>query len=428
MRSDRLSDLAKTRTRIGLVFVAICCVLVGCSAKEGNDAAPVVTVELAIAKTDTIDRVVTADAIIFPLKEAAIVPKVTAPVKKFYVDRGSRVHAGQLLAELESRDLAGAYDENRGTYEEALANYNTAVQKAKQDITVAKEELDAAQKIYQTRQNLLAQGAVSAKDAEDARISLTQAQGNYDLAQKRYDLQAAQAQLAAAKGKTASAEAQLNYARITSPIDGVVTDRPFYEGETAPAGSAILTVMDLSHIIAKAHIPQDQAVHLKVGDPADIHWAGNERQIKGKTTLVSPALDPNSTTIEVWVEAANPGDSLKPGESVELKIVAETVSHAIVIPAASLLTATDGGISVFVLGSDGRAVRQGVAVGIRNGDQVQITKGLKPGDKVITNGAFELNNEDPDVLAKTTIRAKGQEPAGDEPSSDAKPDSKDSNP
>jgi HlyD family secretion protein len=392
--------------------------LAGCSSKDTGDAAPTVTVQVATAKIASIDRIVTADAIIFPRDQAAIVPKISAPVKAFYVDRGARVHAGQLLAELESQDLAGAYAENQGGYQEAQTNYDTAVQKAQQDLTLAKQQLDAAQKVFDSRQNLLKQGAVSAKDVEDARIALTQAQNQNELAQKQYDLKRAQAQLAAAKGKAANAEAQLNYAKITSPIDGVVTDRPLYAGETASAGSPILTVMDIAQVVAKAHIAQEQAAALKAGDAATISAAGLADGLKGKVTLVSPALDPNSTTVEVWVESANPGERLKPGVSVSVGIVANTAAHAIVIPAAALLTATDGGTSVFVLGAGDKPVKQSVKVGIRNGDDAQITDGLKGGARVVTTGAFELSNEDPDVLAKTTIQVQAAKAAGDDDSKD----------
>jgi HlyD family secretion protein len=386
--------------------------LAACSSNDSQDQARNMTVQVATADNKSIEQVVNADAILFPKDQAAIVPKISAPVKKFYVDRGTHVHAGELLADLESQDLAGANTETQGGYQEAQTNYDTASQKAQQDLTLAKQQLDAAQKVYDNRQNLLRQGAVSAKDVEDSRIALTQAQNQFATAQKQYDLKVAEAQLTAAKGKAASAEAQLNYAKITSPIDGVVTDRPYYAGETAPSGSPILTVMDISQVVARAHIAQDQAARLKTGDSAKISASGLNEPLEGKVTLVSPALDPNSTTVEVWVSASNPGERLKPGASVHVAIVAQTLAHAIVIPAAALLTATDGSTSVIVLDSKNKPQKQDVKVGVRNGDDAQITDGLKGGERVVTTGAFELSNEDPDVLAKTTITVAAPKPAG----------------
>jgi HlyD family secretion protein len=388
----------------------------GCSSEEAGNETPTVTVQAATAAVQPIQQVVNADAVIFPRDQAAIVPQVSAPVKKFYVNRGSRVHSGQLLAELESESLAGAYEENQGGYQEAQTNYETALEKANQDLTLAKQQLSAAEKVYDSREYLLKQGAISSKDVEDARISLTQAQDQYELAQKQYDLKIAQAQLSAAKAKAASAKAELDYAKITSPIDGVVTDRPYYAGETPPAGSPILTVMDLSQIVARTHIAESQASALKIGDSAEISATGLAEPLKGKVTLVSPALDPNSTTVEVWVQAANPHDELKPGTAAQVAIVARTVADATVIPSQALLTATSGSVSVIVLGAGDKPSKQSVQVGIRHGDDVQITSGLKNGERVVTAGAFELSNEDPDVLAKTKIVVQAPTPSGQDDS------------
>jgi HlyD family secretion protein len=388
------------------ILGAVLFVAAGCSTKEAADQAPTVTVEVAAAQNAPIQRKVAAEAILYPRDQAAIVPRISAPVKKFYVDRGSTVHKGQLLAELENQDLVGAAAENQGGIQQAEANYQTATQRAEQDLRLAEEQLDAQQKLYDSRQTLFQQGAVSAKDVQDAQIALTQAGNQYGLAQKQYDLKAAEGQLVAAKGRATSAQAQLSYTRITSPIDGVVTDRPIYQGETAPTGSPILTVMDLSQVVARAHIAEQEAAHLKMGDGAKISATGLDPDVTGKVTLVSPALDPNSTTVEVWVQAPNPRAQLKPGTSVRVTIVAESIPHAVVIPAAALLTAPDGTNSVIVLTADNTAHKQTVKTGIREGDSVQITEGLKSGDRVVTVGAFELDKEDEDVLAKTRLQVQ----------------------
>jgi HlyD family secretion protein len=387
----------------GTIIAAL--LLSGCAAKEANEDTPTVTVQVGAAENKTINREVRGEAILYPRDQAAIVPKVSAPVAKFYVDRGSPVHAGQLLAELENRDLASAVTDSQGAYQQAEATYQTVAQKTEQDLKLSKEQLDAAQRLFNNRESLLKQGAVSAKDVEDARIALTQAQNQYETAQKQYDLKAAEGQVTSAKAKTSGAEAQLSYTKILSPINGVVTDRPVYPGETAPAGSPILTVMDLSQVVARSHVSQQEASQLKPGDAATIVAPGGTA-IPGKVTLVSPALDPNSTTVEVWAQAANPGLRLRPGASATVAMVAETVPHAIVIPAESLLTSSDGVTSVIVLDSDNKPHRQTVTVGIRNGNEAQITKGLKDGERVVTVGAFELASEDDPVLQKTKIQVQ----------------------
>jgi RND family efflux transporter MFP subunit len=397
--------LSRSASGIALMLVAIMAGCAGgCSSKETAEQAPTVSVQAATAQDAPIEDRVSADATLYPRDQAAIVPKVTAPVKKFFVERGSTVHKGQLLAELENADLAGAVTENQGGFQQAEVNYQSASQKAEQDLRLAKQQMDAQQKLYDSRKSLYEEGAVSGKDVQDAQIALTQAKNQYELAQKQFDLKNAQGQLTAAKGRASSAQAQLAYSKIVSPIEGVVTDRSLYAGETAPSGSPILTVMDISQVVARAHVAQQEAVHLKAGDEATISFAGNE--VPGKITLVSPALDPNSTTVEIWVAVANPGGRLKPGASARVTMVAQSIKHAIVIPATALLTSADGTSSVIVLGANNAPHKQPVKVGIRDGENAQIVDGLKAGDRVVTVGAFELDKEDEDVLAKTKIQVQ----------------------
>jgi RND family efflux transporter MFP subunit len=172
--------------------------------------------------------------------------------------------------------------------------------------------------------------------------------------------------------------------------------------------------MDLSQVIARAHIAQQEAAELKTGDPAKISVPGGSEEFSGKVTLVSPALDPNSTTVEVWVQAANPSGKLKPGSSVRVAIVSETVPNAIVVPVTAILTGPDGATSVFTLDASNKPTRQPVKVGIRTDTGAQITDGLKGGERVVTVGAFELDKEDESVLAKTKIQVEAPKAPGAE--------------
>src|SRR5207247_218184 len=123
---------------------------------------PVGTVDVAPVVNSKIQLKIVGDAVLYPLQQAAIAPKISAPIKKFHVDRGARVRAGQLLAELESQDLAGAVKESQAAYDQAEATYQTIargtvpeeVQKAEIDVKAAKDSVDALQKIYDSRQDL----------------------------------------------------------------------------------------------------------------------------------------------------------------------------------------------------------------------------------------------------------------------------------
>jgi HlyD family secretion protein len=391
-----------------LIAVIILLAALSACSKEPAEKEPVVPVQVVAVEKTTIEHTVVAEAVLFPLAQSAIVPKISAPVKTFLVTRGSRVHEGDLLAVLEHQDLAAAAVDTKGTYDQAQATYEIStgadlpaeMQKAQLEAQAAKQMLDAQQKVYNSRQELFQQGALPRKELDQAGVDLTQARNQYELAQKHLEamqaigkqqtLKSAAGQLESAKGKYLGATAQLSYSEIRSPINGVIADRPLYPGEMAAAGTPLLTVMDISQVIARAHIPQPDAALLKLGDKATITAPGEDQPTEGKITVISPALDPNSTTVEVWVLAKNPEQRLKPGTSVRLSMLARTILDALVIPAASLLTAEDGTTTVMVVGSDNRAHQKPVKVGVRQADDVQITEGVQAGDRVVASGAYGL--------------------------------------
>src|SRR5450755_3196050 len=272
---------------------------VGCSSDKG-DKEPTVTVQVAAVEKTTIQHTITTQAILFPRQQAAIVPKISAPVRKFLVKRGSPVREGQLLAILENRDLSAAAQENKGSYEQAQASYETTtraglpeeIQKAEADAQQAQQALEAQEKVFQSRQQLFDQGALPRKELDQSRVDVTQARNQYAITKKHLDslnaigkqqeLKSAAGQLESAKGKYMGAEAQLSYSEIRSPMAGVITDRPLYPGEMAAAGTPLLTVMDISSVIAKAHVPQSDAAALKVGDRGTMTVPGIDDPIEGK--------------------------------------------------------------------------------------------------------------------------------------------------
>jgi len=403
---------------LSLIVGAAIPLLTSCSRTE-KESEPEVTVQAVKVDKQPIRQIIRSEAVLFPKNQAAITPKIVAPVKTFYVNRGSRVHAGQLLAVLENRDLSAAETETKGSFHQAEAAYQIETssalpeewQKAEYDLKAAKENYDAEQKIYDSRKNLFQQGALPRKDFDQAAVALIQAKSQFEIASmhmaalqsagKKQQMKSAEGQLTSAKGKYEGAAALLAYSEIRSPIDGVVTDRPTYPGETPPPGMPLLTVMDTSSVIAKAHIPQDQAVQLKPGDTATIKTP-SDIEVEGKVTLVSPALDPNSTTVEVWVEAPNSDGRLRPGASVSLEMVAQSVNDAVVVPAPAVLKTPEGATSVMIV-NDGRAQQVEVETGIHDGPRVQITRGLGGGETVIVHGSYGL----PD---KTKVKVVEPEP------------------
>ncbi len=403
--SNRIKRLSASA---GVIAVGLAALSIGCGGRGESEPEAEVTVQAATAHVTRLERVISAQGVLYPIQQASIVPKISAPVAKFYVNRGSRVHAGDLLARLENRDLAASATEAEGGYQQAQAAYNTATQanipeeelKSETDVESAREALAAARQLYDSRKRLFQEGALARKDLDQASVGLAQAQSQYDVARKHLQalkqtrndlLQNAEGQLTQAKGRYLAAQAQLNYSEIRSPIDGVVTDRPLYPGDMATAGMPLMTIMDLSRVVARTYIPAVQSALVKVGDAATIRVPGEPGlEAKGKVTVVSPALDPNSTTAQVWVEAPNPHGKLQVGSTVQVAMVVETIEKALVVPASAVVTGADGTASVMVISSDNHAHQTDVETGIHQGNEIQITRSLKAGDKVVSEGAYGL--------------------------------------
>ncbi|MDQ1473584.1 MAG: HlyD family secretion protein, partial [Bryobacterales bacterium] len=279
-------------------------------AKEAAAGAEVpIPVQVETARRGPLDRIIVADAVLYPLNQANVTPKISAPVRRVLVSRGDHVKAGQLLAELENRDLASAASETRSQYDQAQAAYQATTgatmldekTKAQADVTYAQQSLEAAKKVYENRTELVKQGALAQKLADDAKVAMVQAQSQFDTVQRHLQtlssvgqveqIRGAQAQVEAAKAHYESANVQVSYAEVRSPIAGIVSDRSVYAGEMAASGTPIVSIIDISQVVARTNVSVKDASFIKVGSPATI--PGPEGDIAGKVVVVSPAVDPS---------------------------------------------------------------------------------------------------------------------------------------
>jgi HlyD family secretion protein len=410
MRGSLLYGLPHS-TLLSLALLSLALLPVaGCKAKPEETPEVLVTVDATHPTVGDISEEIAGDAILAPLAQAAIAPRITAPIREEYVQRGMHVHKGQLLVSLESRDLQGSALDSKGAVAQAQANLQATTEatipeelkKAEGEVADTKAAYDVAARTAQERKKLFEQGALSGRDADTAYAAQVQTQSAYEQAVKHLDAvkkttgltnkDAAEAQLASAKGRLESAQAMEDYASLRSPIDGVVTDRPLFPGETASAGSTVVTVMDTSSLLAKVHLAQSSAQKLKLGHKAEITVPGVDAPVEATVSLISPALDPGSTTVEVWLKLPNKQGLLKVGTPVHAVILGATIKEAMQIPAAAIVPSSDGGTSVMVIAADGTAHRKAVTVGIRTPEMVQILDGLDADDMVITTGGYGLDN------------------------------------
>ncbi len=442
----RERELALQRLRGVTAWLALGgLLLAGCSKKSGDDdekkAEAPAPVQVTSVVQDNIQRLVEADGVLYPQDQASIVPKISAPVQRFLVNRGDHVKAGQLLAVLDNRDLSAAVAESRGLLNQAESSLQMTSQatlpeemvKAQSDVQAGQQALDATQKVLESRRKLFQEGALARKLVDDAEVAYAQAKAQLETAKehlrtlqgvgKDEQVKGARAQVEAARAHLQSAEAQVAYSEIRSPISGVIADRPLYAGEMAGAGTPLLTVMDISRVVARVNVPQAQATAVKVGQPATVTQTDNGEKLEGKVTVVSPATDPNSTTVQVWITAANPGEKFKPGAAVHAAILTETIKNASIVPASAILPGEEGGTAVLTVSADSTAHLRPVEVGVRYGDKVQILSGVRPGDEVVTAGGLGVDDK-----AKVRIVGAAEEKADDDDDTPAPPDAKDGAP
>ncbi len=410
---------------VGAAWLTVC----GCSKKqEATEEAPA-PVQVAAVTEDTIRRTVNADGTLYPIDQWNVMPKITAPVQRFLVNRGDSVRKDQLLAVLEAKDLVATADANKGQVEQAKANLvNTemasipeSVVKAQTDVESDQEQFDAAKKVLESRQQLLKEGALARKLVDDAAVQFAQAKAQLDTAKehlrtlqaagKQAQIDQARAQVVSAQGQLKSAEAQVAYAEVRSPGSGVIAERPLYAGDVAAAGTPLLVVMDVSRVVARLNVPVADATTVKLGQPATVTLVDGNKEIQGKVTVVSPATDPASATVQVWVQMDNPDRSLKVGGAVHVSITTETIKNAMLVPNAAILPGETGGTAVLVIDSESVAHRRAVQLGVKQGDKVQVLTGVAPREDVVVVGGLGVD----DKAKVKVVQANAPEEEEDQP-------------
>lgn len=402
--------MTRQRSSASILILALASLMSGgCAGQPEPQPDSLPQVQVTEARRGDIVRIIDADGTLRALDQSAVTPKISAPVRQFLVDRGDYVPAGELLAVLENADLQAVLDEAKAAYEQADANYRTvsmatvpdSLVRAQANLDAAAGALEAARRLQDSRLELLEQGAIASRLADEANVSFTQAKGQYDTARRNLesvqgvaqveDIKTAAAQRDSARARTEAAQVQLGYSEIRSPISGIVSDRPLFVGEMAVPGMPLVTVVDISSLIARVNVPSGQARYITVGQPAGILLGGGS-EAPGRVIVVSPAVDPQGTTVEVWIRTDNPDERLRPGGTVHARITAAAVHDAVVVPISALLPSSEGGTAVFTVGPDMIAHERPVQVGVRTDQQAEVLSGLDAGTEVVVAGGLGLTD------------------------------------
>ena len=385
--------------------------LAGCgSHHEEAHPKPVVEVKVAKAELAEVKTTVQAPAFVFAREQANIGARITAPIRKLLVRKGDNVGAGQVLAQLDNRDLLAQRAEAEATVADAEANLErvtsgtvpTDVERARGQSATTEAALNQAQKFYDRRRQLFEQGAIPQRDGLLSETELAQAKANHEVAKRSLDLllnQSGGKDILMAKSKVEQAQArlslvkaQLEFAEIRSSSAGTITEQFMFPGDMAKPDAPIFTIMDLAVAVARAQVPEAEAAAVQPGKactfvPAD---AGGT-SFAGRISVVNQAVDPARRTVESWCEIANPKRALRAGSFGQVLIVTAVAPKSLVVPLAAVqfVESSKKGV-VMLAGEKGLAVKKEVETGEVFDGKVQITTGLNAGDSVIVQGAYGL--------------------------------------
>ncbi len=377
------------------------------------EVTPLVSVKVVKADKGNIAAQITAVGTIWPHEKADVGAKVSAQIKQMALLKNKYVRAGEVIAVLESRDLQAQRAEAAGALSEARANERSLItgtipktnaedQKALLD---ARAKVNNARAVYERRRTLFDKGGISQKDLESSKLDLTTAEDELRLEEQTValrsrslnpnDRELAAARTAQAQQHLATLDAQLSYATIRSPINGIVTDQFQYEGEFASAGGKLVTIADTSTVIVKAPFSDTAVSQLKTGDVAKVlPTDSSAEEMTGQVTLLGRSSDPANRTVEVWVTLANGDGKLRANGSAQVTVLANSKDDAIVVPASAVtLDASNEDVgTVIVVDAENVAHETKVKVGIRADDRLEIVEGLEGGETVVIEGNYALPN------------------------------------
>jgi multidrug efflux pump subunit AcrA (membrane-fusion protein) len=396
--------------RLNPLFLPVL-ILAGC-ASHPEEAPPKPTVLVKVAKAELADIKITvhAPAFIFAREQANIGSRITAPIRKLLVRKGDRVAAGQVLAQLDNRDLLAQRDEAAAAVSDAEANLQrvtsgtlpTDIERARGQVSTTESALNLAQKFYDRRKQLFEQGAIPQRDLLLSETELAQAKSNSDVAKKSLDLLMNQSRgkdILMAKAKVEQAQAhlgllkvQLEFAEIRSSSAGTITEQFMYPGDMAKPDAPIFTVMDLSVAVGRVQLPETEIAGVRVGSPCTFTPAdGGGTSFAGRISVLNQAVDPMKRTVEAWCEIPNANLTLRSGAFGEAQIVTGTAAHSVTVPLAAVQFAEGSkkGI-VMVAGAKGTAEKKEVDTGQVFEGKVQVKSGINAGDSVIVEGGYGL--------------------------------------
>ena len=346
----------------GRSLVTVSVLVAGCGATaerpgDGEPAAPT-TVQVGQENVVTVarDTIVTGPPISGELRaarEATVRAELGGSVLEVRVEEGQSVRQGALLGRIEA-----------ATLDDTVRSAESAVRSADNQLAVQRREAERTEE-------LVSAGALAARDLDLARNNVT----------------AAEAQVADARARLLGARKQLGDAVIRSPIAGVVSDRAVNAGDVVAPGTPLFTIIDPSSMRLEAAVTSEELGALRVGADVRFTVRGYEQAYQGRIERISPAADPTTRQVPIFVSIPNSGGRLVSGLYAAGRVVSQSATGLVV--ASNAVRETGGSAGWVLRVAGGKTQRVDVALGLRDlrTERVQITRGVNEGDVLLRGSA-----------------------------------------
>lgn len=381
--------MIRTRSHIFLALIILFDLMSGCggsrkvSADDPGNALPAAVVR---ATRHDLSSTLEIASEFQPYQEIQVYAKVSGYIQKLYVDWGTHVKQGQLMAVLEIPEL-----------QQQLQQDEAAVHRSEQVLEGAREELKRAESIYnvahltytrlaevqKTRPDLLAQEDVDVAQGKDVEASA-------GVSSAKDGLSAAEQTVLASKAALDKDKALFAYARITAPFDGVVTEVYAFTGALLPAGTSsgkdTLALCRLSQnnlLRLVIPLPERAVSDVHVSQTVAVRLSNPDRTFQGTITQFSDQIDPQTRTMHAEVHVPNPKYEIVPGMYASVVIPLHTVQHALSIPVQAVQSSGENSGTVLVVNSSNRIEQRTVNLGLQTATEVEILSGLKENDEVV---------------------------------------------
>jgi cobalt-zinc-cadmium efflux system membrane fusion protein len=366
---------------LALAAVALAAALAGCGPKPDSEAQAASTtprnvtltaaqlqhIHLYTVTSSSFSRAIEATGTVdFDNDQAtSVLAPFSGPVSRLLVSPGQQVRQGQPLALVDSPDFAAAI----GAYSKALATARNARRLADADKDLAQHN------------------GISQREAQQAETDAANADADRDAAQQ------ALVSLNLDPGTIRAIQQGRSLSRapgvIRSPISGTVVEKLITPGQLLQAGSTpSFTVANLSKVWVMAQVSPADLAAVHVGDVAEVETGAGSSPLFGRVDNISALVNPDTRSVIVRVVVDNPGVLLKKQMYVRVRIRSRQASTGLLAPVSAILRDDDNLPFVYVADSAGGFARRHVTLGARTGDQYDIAEGLRPGDRIVVDGAI----------------------------------------